>query len=73
MTAHLRTGAPIEVTTAPRGLAPGQHGLQVGGSRAWVRELGAEDWRETGAQTLAAVVRWAGAADSIDELLEVLL
>ena len=71
MIAHLRTGAPIEVTTAPRGLAPGQHGLQVGGSRAWVRELGG-DWRETGAQTVVAVVRLASAADSIDELLEVL-
>lgn len=71
MIAHLRTGAPIEVTTAPRGLAPGQHGMHVGGSRAWVRELGGE-WRETGVQTVAAVVRWAGAADSIDELLEVL-
>ena len=70
MTASLRTGAPIEVITAPRGLAPGEHGLQVGGSRAWVRELGGE-WRETRAQTVVAVVRWAGAADSIDELPEV--
>lgn len=72
MIVSLRTGATIELELSDQARPPGECGGQLlNATGLWAREPG-DPWRPVGVASLHKAVAWAGAADSLDELLDVL-
>lgn len=70
MIAKLRTGAEIEIEWSDAALAPGEVGLRVNQTALWAREPGGPWVRLRG--SMRSAVEYAGAADSLDELVAAL-
>ena len=70
MKVALRTGVLLEMAWSDAALAPGERGQRVNTTALWAREPGGRWQRLRGSRREAEA--WAGAADSLDELVEVL-